>query len=354
MSAEGAARGAQAKYYGFNMLWMYVAGHGKPKSADERALDFIAGEGFNFIRLPLDYRFIEPEGGFGNADEDALGVLDDYIQKCNERGLHACVNLHRAPGYCINWPEREKYNLWRDERAQSDFISLWLMLTKRYRHISADKLSFDLVNEPESIPPTHPCTRQEHEALIRRTLRAIRAEDPARRIVIDGFHGGHASLPELADLSINEGVVHSGRGYMPFELTHHKADWVRGGDMDAPAPTYPGVSARGENWDKEYLRRFYAPWKELSDRGVHVHIGEFGCYNKTDNSDALRWFRDLTELFCENGWGYALWNFRGPFGIVEHGRPNAKYEYYKGYNVDKALLDILKPDKSDRFYKQII
>lgn len=43
----------------------------------------------------------------------------------------------------------------------------------------------------------------------------------------------------------------------------------------------------------------------------------------------------------EFGWGYALWNFAGDFGIVGHGRPGTVYEEIGGYQVDRALLDIL-------------
>ena len=43
----------------------------------------------------------------------------------------------------------------------------------------------------------------------------------------------------------------------------------------------------------------------------------------------------------EFGWGYALWNFKGPSGIMEHGRPGAKFELIDGYYVDRALLDLM-------------
>jgi endoglucanase len=47
---------------------------------------------------------------------------------------------------------------------------------------------------------------------------------------------------------------------------------------------------------------------------------------KTPNDIALRWFADLFGLYKELGWGYALWNFAGDVGIVEHGRPGALRE----------------------------
>ena len=102
--------------YGFNMLWMYAGNYGRiPEEANERELDFIAEEGFNFIRIPTDYHFWTKDFDYTHPDEKVLAYFDRYVEACNSRGLHACLNIHRAPGYCINWPEREKHNLWREE-----------------------------------------------------------------------------------------------------------------------------------------------------------------------------------------------------------------------------------------------
>ncbi len=120
-------------------------------------------------------------------------------------------------------------------------------------------------------------------------------------------------------------------------VSHHRATWWSGHES-APAPNYPGVVWEGQVWDRETLRAFYAPWRAVE---ATVHIGECGCYNQTPNDVALRWLRDLFGLFGEWGWGYALWNFEGPFGIVEHGRPGARYEQLRGYRVDRDLLELL-------------
>jgi hypothetical protein len=75
--------------------------------------------------------------------------------------------------------------------------------------------------------------------------------------------------------------------------------------------------------------------------GARVHIGECGCFNRTPNDVALRWFTDLFGLFQEFGWGFALWGFEGAFGIVEHSRPGAVYQVFRGYKADRALLDLI-------------
>jgi len=213
---------------------------------------------------------------------------------------------------------------------------MWEYFANRYKDISSDALSFDLLNEPPDIGQ-YGFTRKQHEKVMRRTIKAVHEIDPARRLILNGIGGGGIAIPELADT----GTVHSGRGYAPFTISHYLAGWVQvKKDYIWQTPEYPGLSD-GNIWDKNKLREYYKPWREVEDTGTNVYIGEFGCFNKTPNDVALRWLSDLLSLYREYKWGYALWNFEGDFGIVEHGRPGAKYEKLDGFNVDREFLDLL-------------
>jgi hypothetical protein len=53
------------------------------------------------------------------------------------------------------------------------------------------------------------------------------------------------------------------------------------------------------------------------DRGAAVHVGEWGVLNKTPHEVTLAWMEDCLSLWKEAGWGFALWNLRGPFGVLE-------------------------------------
>ena len=97
----------------------------------------------------------------------------------------------------------------------------------------------------------------------------------------------------------------------------------------------------GRRWGRDDLCAFYAPWRAVAEGGTPVHIGEFGCYDQTPQADALRWLGDLLGLWREAGWGWAMWNFEGPFGIVGHRRSGARFEMRHGYLVDVDLLDLL-------------
>jgi endoglucanase len=307
----------------------------KPEPANEKGLDFLAEFGFNFVRVPLDYRFWTQNFDYFQPDESIFKFVDRYLQACKSRGIHLSLNLHRAPGFCTNRNDMERHNLWQDALAQQAFIFLWETFACRYSGISSEFLSFDLVNEPPN-PGEHGMTRKNHAALIRRTVAGIRAIDPQREIVIDGLGGGYFAMPELADL----GVIHSGRGYQPMPVSHHKATWWSGHTL-APRPRYPGLLWQGRFWNRAALRNSYRQWRDVEKRGARIHIGEFGCFNQTPNDVAIRWLRDVLSVYKEFEWGYALWNFEGPFGIVEHGRPNSKFEFVSGYRVDRPLLELM-------------
>ena len=96
--------------YGFNFQWMFLWGPGKrPVGPDARALDFLSEFGFNFVRIPTDYRFWARDFTYFHPDESVWEYIDAYLKACSSRGLHLCLNLHRAPGYCINQNELERY-----------------------------------------------------------------------------------------------------------------------------------------------------------------------------------------------------------------------------------------------------
>ena len=163
--------------YGFNFLWMFTYRDAPPPPPDLPALDLMAGVGLDFVRIPTDYNFWTRDFDYLHPDESVLEQIDGYLDACRQRDLHMCLNLHRAPGYCINRNDLERDNLWIDPGAQDGFVFLWEEFARRYRGVANDHLSFDLVNEPPAIDQ-YGMTRDNHAALVRRTVAAIRAVDP--------------------------------------------------------------------------------------------------------------------------------------------------------------------------------
>ncbi len=315
---------------------MFLGEYGQePQSVDLKALDFMAHFGFDFVRVPTCYWLWTKDFDYLNPNQDFFKHLDFAISACQERGLHLSLNAHRAPGYCINSGHLEKHNLWKDKEAQEGFHHLWSLWAERYRGVSAEDLSFDLLNEPPN-EGEFGMTRESHERVMRSTIEVIRAIDPHRPIVLNGIGGGQIEIPELADA----GAVHSGRGYWPMTLSHQGAMWWTDWQNE-PYPQWPGAMWRGKSWDASALYDLYEPWREVALKGVPVMIGEFGCFNQVPNKAALAWLRDIMSIWKKEGWGWGMWGFDGAFGIIDHGREGAVYEEVMGYRVDRELLDLL-------------
>ncbi|HEX5322879.1 MAG TPA: cellulase family glycosylhydrolase, partial [Capsulimonadaceae bacterium] len=157
-------------HYGFNFLWAYVWDAGrKPGPVDQRALDFLAAQGFNFVRIPTDYRFWVRDFDYFHPDESVFEHYDSYLAACKSRGLHMSLNLHRGPGYCINRNDLERDNLWLDQIAQDAFVFQWENFSRRYKGVPSEHLSFDLLNEPANVGQ-YGLTRENHAAIMRRTV----------------------------------------------------------------------------------------------------------------------------------------------------------------------------------------
>lgn len=305
--------------------------------------ELISELGFDFVRIPTSYRtwstpgdLDSPEGVY-RINESALEKLDGCIEHGISMGLHVNLNLHRAPGYCINPGEKEPFDLWKDEEAVKAFAWHWGMLAERYKGISTDRLSFDLVNEP---PGPDKITREEHKRAISAAVGAIRKVTPERLIIADGMNAGNITCPELKDLNIAQ----SCRAYIPMTVTHYKARWVTGSEnWDKQIPFWPDIPNYDGIWDKDRLVKHYEEWARLSaEEGIGVHCGEGGVYRYTPHDVAIRWMDDVMDVLQDYNIGYALWNFRGDFGILDSNRTDCNYKEWRGHLLDAEMLDVLK------------
>ncbi len=358
------------RWRGFNLLEKFIA---RVENVPFRERDFalMAEWGFDFARLPMSYRCWSTPENWQQMDEKVLREIDDAVAYGQRYGIHTSLNFHRAPGYSVDHGEAEPFNLWKDDEALEACAYQWGRFAARYRGIPNSQVSFDLVNEPASKDWTANETLDDatYARVVKVLCEAIRAEDPDRLIIADGLAYGRIPVPMLAELKIAQ----STRGYDPFVISHWKAGWVPGSE-NWPEPTWPlpvspeeaAVGAAqlaqlraeypqnsivqrdraldfGATWDRDRLRaQLIAPWQELAAMGVGVHVGECGAFRHTPHDVALAWFEDLLSLWQEAGWGFALWNFRGPFGILDSERTDVAYESIQGHRLDRRFLELLQ------------
>jgi endoglucanase len=341
------------RWKGFNLLDFFSPDPSQARrQTTEDNIQWMRDWGFDFVRIPMAYPYyldIDRTTPITRDDvykinEENVDRIDNLVTMAQKHGLHVSLNLHRAPGYCVNAGFQEPYNLWKDPEALEAFCFHWNMWAKRYREMSHKKISFDLLNEPslrEDMNDQHslrsPVPGELYRKLALAAAEAIRKENPKHLIIADGNNVGNSVIPEITDLDIAQ----SCRGYNPGIISHYKAPWANKNPDSLPEPKWPGQV--GDRYlSRQLLEEYYRPWIELTKSGVGVHCGESGCWNKTPHKVFLAWFTDVLDILSENRIGFALWEFIGSFGVLDSDRMDVPYEDWHGHKLDRELLTLLQ------------
>lgn len=275
---------------GFNLLEKFRVEKNRPFAEDD--FKWISQWGFNFVRLPMDYRCWIKNGDWNQIDEEQLKQIDQAVEWGRKYKVHVCINFHRAPGYCVGNPKEPK-NLWTDEEAQTVCAKHWSIFAKRYKDIPSSELSFNLVNEPSGVDNAG------YFKVAKILVEAIRKEDPDRLIFADGNQSGHAAVEILTELN----VAFSPHCYQPQTVTHYQAPWATW-LKDMPYPQWPTFPV---------ARYFYGPRKpdlstplvlngnfDESELLIHINVVSATATLKVraDDKDVFE-----KELLCGPGTG---------------------------------------------------
>lgn len=340
------------RWKGFNLLDFFNPDpRNKRQSTSGEYFRWIADWGFDFVRVPMAYpyyldfdqtRAIAKEEVF-HIDVARVHEVVDLVEQANRHGLHVSLNLHRAPGFCVNAGFVEPYNLWKDPEALEAFTFHWAYWAKVFRNKTREHISFDLLNEPclredmnDQFSPRAPVPKELYRSLIAKGFDAIRMVNPKHLIIADGNNIGTQVIDNITDLDIGQ----SCRGYAPSLISHYKAPWAFQHPETLPDVSWPLIN-NGRLQDKSWLHEQFASWIKLVEQGTGVHCGECGAWRETPHHVALTWMDDMFSVLTEHGIGFALWEFDGDFGILNSKRNDVQYEDWYGQKLDRKLLTLL-------------
>ena len=237
---------------GFNLLEKFMRdGAGPYHEADFQT---IADWGFNFVRLPMDYRIWTARDDWRTITDGALKEIDQAVEWGGKHGVHVCLNFHRAPGYTVAKPE-ESASLWKEAEAREVCALHWGAFAKRYAGVPSARLSFNLLNEPPKLDP------KTYRDVVKQLTEAIHAQDAERLVIADGRDWGGTACDELRDL----GVAQAMRGYAPIEISHYEANWMtdprlRGANKPYwPMPLFHGFVFGPDHKDRPGTLTFTGP-----------------------------------------------------------------------------------------------
>ena len=203
--------------------------------------------------------------------------------------------------------------MFQHKEYQDAFVDTWIKLATKYKD-SPMIWGYDLLNEPSETKIPEGQGILNWRDLTEKTAKAVRKIDPVKPIIIEPAPwGGPEPLDYFEPIDVSN-VVYSVHMYKPGQFTH------QGVHDNKIGIEYPG-KINNVYWDKEKLREALRPAIEFQeDYGVQIYIGEFSAIRWAPNNSAVRYLKDVIDIFEEYQWDWAYHAFREWSGwSVEHG-----------------------------------
>lgn len=325
-------------WHGFNLPGLFSVDTSKDKRIsgffDEDHFRWMHQWGFNFARLPMDYRYFAKADNWTQLIPEGFANVDAAVGFGRKYGIHVQICLHRAPGFTItSWDLDTDKKLQCDKEPQEAFINIWREFARRYNGISSQEVSFNLINEPSGF------TEMQYIDIFGRTVDAIHEIDPSRFIMLDGNNVASTPVPHFFKVPMTGQAF---RGYTPHAISHYGAWYIK--DQPEVEPAWPMDKSMVEKscWIYEQPEKTLARFIDARKSRYPIMIGEFGCYNKIAHATALAWMEHCLDLWRECGLGWAIWNLDGPFGVMDSDRMDVVYEDFEGHKLDRKMLGLLQ------------
>jgi len=291
-------------------------------------VEYLAGLGYDHIRIPIDEEQMFSEDG--QKEPEAFALLHNALAWCEEFNLRAVVDLHILRSHHFNEGEKP---LFTEEKAQEQFYECWRKISGELKKYSVDKVAYEPMNEPVADDP------EIWNKIVNRCVEVIRALEPRRTIIMGSNRW--QSFNTVKDLRVPENdpnIIISFHYYDPFLLTHYQASWTHTKDITVPVH-YPGqliadadmdsagnyATAGKKIYNIDVMEKDFMQVIEVAKKyNLKIYCGEYGCIDKAQHDDKIRWYKDLYTLFERHGIARANWDYKGGFAIVRRGEPQTE------------------------------
>jgi endoglucanase len=288
----------------------------------EKDVAWIAAQGFDHIRLPVDVRLCLTADG--TLDDAKLKPIADTIAWARARGLGLVLDAHFLPGADFNSVGGDS-RVYTDAFIQEKTARVWRALA-RYYASEGPYLRFEILNEPVANE------NKQLNPFMHRMLAAIRESNPTRIVYVTS--NKWSSFPTVPDVELpaDKNIALTIHYYEPLVFTHQRAPWV-GFSNTLPPVSFPGTTPdvtghtlphyglglhAGDKLTPAAIEEAFAKvsaWLATHAPTIEVYLGEFGVYQAADADSTRRWIATVRAASESRGWGWAVWDYNDSFGV---------------------------------------
>ncbi len=292
-------------------------------TADDIAL--IKSMGFDHVRLSVNPQPMMMQHRPDEIPAEYLGYLDSAVKAILDQGLAVVIDLH---------PESDfKAMLAKDDSFVQEFSDFWRALARHYSTWDAERVFFEILNEPEF------SDRYRWYGVQAKLATAIREGAPQHTIIAVGARWSDDDELVFIEPLRDANVIYNFHFYAPHLFTHQGATWgtyswhwVKGLHYPSSPESAAKVAAAmpdavdrlsvirygQDHWDAGRIDAEItqvAEWGRQS--GVPVVCNEFGVYREYANQqDRAGWIHDVRTALERHGMGWTMWDYSGSFGVV--------------------------------------
>jgi endoglucanase len=263
----------------------------------EKDAAFLAKTGFNFLRIPFNYRRFETDLDPGRYDGRGFALLDQAFAACRAHGIYVLLDFHAVPGsqsedwHADNPTVHPLFFEVADYQRRAAL--LWRAIAERYAGEPA-LFGYDLLNEPNT---------RHHDrlnAFYRQAIAAIREVDSEHAIVVEGSRFSSEIDTLALDLFDDPRVMPSFHHYPFFGIK-----------------AYPSEDD-GKRYDRDALLETMVDKFRFYDKVERpMLLGEFGM-NTSYPSAGDKVLQDLVMAWEGRALHFTQWSYKdvGQMGLV--------------------------------------
>jgi aryl-phospho-beta-D-glucosidase BglC (GH1 family) len=260
-----------------------------------------------------------------NGSADYFGYLDAAVKMILDAGLAVELDMHPDSDF--------KQRLAKEDDFVERFAAFWRMFAQHYSSWDADKVFFEVLNEPEMRDPYR------WYGVEAKLATAIRQGAPAQTIIAAGAKWDDDDDMVFLEPLPDPNVVYVFHFYEPHIFTHQGATWgayywrwVKGLHYPSSPENAAQVAAAvpeavnrlsvirygQEHWDAARMEAEINQADDWAKRHkVPLICNEFGVFrNFSDPKDRAAWIKDVREALERHNIGWAMWDYSGSFGTV--------------------------------------